>query len=52
MTSKSKNLTAHLALPAPSRLGNAWKLRLKGLALPMLIIPMLEYVVRIGRLPS
>ncbi|MBK5417498.1 ABC transporter permease [Pseudomonas sp. TH31] len=52
MTSKSKNLPAPLALPAPRRLGNAWKRRLKGLALPMLIIIVLEFVVRIGWLPA
>ena len=52
MTSKSKSLPAHLALSAPKRLSNAWKLRLKGLALPLAIILVLEFVVRIGWLPS
>ncbi|MEJ5059970.1 MULTISPECIES: ABC transporter permease [unclassified Pseudomonas] len=52
MTSKIKNLPAHLALPAPRRLSNTWQLRLKGLALPLLIILVLEFVVRIGWLPS
>ena len=52
MTSKSKTLPAPLTLPAPRRLNNAWKLRLKGLALPVLIILVLEFVVRIGWLPS
>jgi len=54
MTSKSKTLP--LDLPAPHRttlsLSNAWRLRLKGLALPVLIIVVLECVVRIGWLPS
>ncbi|MHC8320065.1 ABC transporter permease [Pseudomonas sp. GB2N2] len=52
MTSKIKTLE----LPAPRRatfsLNNAWRLRLKGLALPVLIILVLELVVRIGWLPS
>ncbi|CAN7395479.1 ABC transporter permease [Pseudomonas sp. GL-B-26] len=52
MTSKSKHLSAPLALPALRRLNNAWKLRLKALALPVLIILVLEFVVRIGWLPS
>ncbi len=52
MSSKTKNLPAHLALPAPRRLNNAWRLRLKALALPALIILVLEIVVRVGRLPS
>ncbi len=52
MTSKTKNLPAQLTLPAPKRLNTAWKLRLKGLALPVLIILVLEFVVRIGWLPS
>ncbi|KII27792.1 ABC transporter permease [Pseudomonas fluorescens] len=52
MTSKSKTLPALVALPAPQRLNNAWRLRLKGLALPLLIILVLEFVVRIGWLPS
>ncbi|VVQ29022.1 Putative aliphatic sulfonates transport permease protein SsuC [Pseudomonas fluorescens] len=52
MTSKSKHLSAPLALPALRRLNNAWKLRLKALALPVLIILLLEFVVRIGWLPS
>lgn len=52
MSSKTKNLPAHLALPAPRRLNNVWRLRLKALALPALIILMLEIVVRVGWLPS
>jgi len=52
MSSKTKNLPAHLALPAPRRLTNAWRLRLKALALPALIILVLEIVVRVGWLPS
>lgn len=52
MTSKSKHLSAPLALPALRRLNNAWKLRLKALALPVLILLVLEFVVRIGWLPS
>lgn len=52
MTSKSKSLPAPLALSAPKRLSNAWKLRLKGLALPLAIVLVLEFVVRIGWLPS
>lgn len=52
MSSKSKTLPTPLALPAPSRLNQAWRLRLKGLALPVLILLMLELVVRIGWLPS
>lgn len=52
MTSNSKDLPASLTLPAPHRLSNAWQLRLKGLALPVLIVLMLEFVVRIGWLPS
>ncbi|MHC8353748.1 ABC transporter permease [Pseudomonas sp. LB3P81] len=54
MTSKSKPLP--LELPTPHRatfsLNNAWRLRLKGLALPVLIILVLEFIVRIGWLPS
>lgn len=52
MTSKSKPLPAHLALPAPRRLNAAWRLRLKALALPVLILLVLEFVVRVGWLPS
>jgi len=50
MTSKTKSLP--LALPAPHRLSQHWLLRLKGLALPALILLVLELVVRIGWLPS
>ncbi|WP_223436492.1 MULTISPECIES: ABC transporter permease [unclassified Pseudomonas] len=54
MTSKSKDLP--LEQPTPRRaalsLNNAWRLRLKGLALPVLILLVLEFVVRIGWLPS
>ncbi|WP_219094799.1 ABC transporter permease [Pseudomonas sp. UMAB-40] len=52
MTSKSKEMPACLTLPAPRRLSSAWLRRLKGLALPVLIILVLELVVRIGWLPS
>jgi sulfonate transport system permease protein len=52
MTSKSKTLPAPLALPVPRRLNTVWRLRLKALALPVLILLMLEFVVRIGWLPS
>lgn len=51
MNSKSKDLTAPLALPIPSS-GAAWKRRGKGLVLPLLIIVFLEIIVRIGWLPS
>jgi sulfonate transport system permease protein len=56
MTSKSNDPPARLALPAtralPSSLSPAWRLRLKGLALPVLIILVLEIIVRIGWLPA
>ena len=54
MTSKSKTLPLELpaARRAPLALSNAWRLRLKGLALPVLILLLLEFVVRIGWLPS
>lgn len=52
MTSKTRPLPANLSLPAPQRLSNAWQLRLKGLALPVLILLVLEFVVRVGWLPS
>ncbi|MCK8669248.1 ABC transporter permease [Pseudomonas azerbaijanoccidens] len=52
MTSKSKTLPAPLALSVPRRLNTSWRLRLKALALPMLILLVLELVVRIGWLPS
>ncbi|MGY2342390.1 ABC transporter permease [Pseudomonas sp. SDO5532_S415] len=52
MSSKSKTLPPHLVLPAPHRLNTAWRLRLKGLALPVLMLLVLELVVRIGWLPS
>ena len=54
MTSKSKTLPLELpaARRAPLDLSNAWRLRLKGLALPVLILLLLEFVVRIGWLPS
>lgn len=51
MNSKSKDLTAPLALPIPSS-GAAWKRRGKGLVPPLLIIVFLEIIVRIGWLPS
>ena len=54
MTSKSKTLPLELsaARRTPLALSNAWRLRLKGLALPVLILLLLEFVVRIGWLPS
>ena len=54
MTSKSKTLPLELPATrrAPFALNNAWRLRLKGLALPVLILLLLEFVVRIGWLPS
>ncbi|WP_433770353.1 ABC transporter permease [Pseudomonas putida] len=52
MTSKSKTLPPHLALPVAHGLNTHWRLRLKALALPVLIILVLEFVVRIGWLPS
>jgi len=55
MTSKSKNLPANLTLAQATRTASvnpAWRTRLKGLALPILIILLLEFIVRIGWLPS
>jgi len=53
MTGKSKHLPARLALPVPRvALSPAWRSRLKGLALPVFILLVLEFVVRIGWLPS
>ena len=54
MTSKSKNLPLELPTSRRARLSlsNAWRLRLKGLVLPVLIVLLLEFVVRIGWLPS
>ncbi|MGY2291899.1 ABC transporter permease [Pseudomonas sp. SDO528_S397] len=51
MTSNSQPLPAHLATPAPRRC-RTWPRRFKGLALPVLILLILEAVVRIGWLPS
>lgn len=51
MTSDSQPLTAHLATHAPRR-RSTWPRRFKGLALPVLILLVLEAVVRIGWLPS
>ena len=54
MTSHSKDLPAPLALSRRQKsVSNpAWQRRLKGLALPLLIIVVLEIIVRIGWLPS
>ena len=56
MSSNSKDLTRpRLALSVPGKallLSPDWRLRLKGLALPALIIVILELIVRIGWLPS
>ncbi|WP_460123232.1 ABC transporter permease [Pseudomonas sp. S2_C03] len=54
MTSKSKTLPIERPATrrAPLPLSNAWRLRLKGLAVPVLILLLLEFVVRIGWLPS
>ncbi|AZE23833.1 ABC transporter, permease protein [Pseudomonas chlororaphis subsp. aureofaciens] len=56
MSSDSNNLSTRLALSAPGKLPRfnpvRWRLRLKGLALPIAIILLLEIVVRIGWLPS
>ncbi len=54
MTSKSKTLPLERPATrrAPLALSNAWRLRLKGLAVPVLILLLLEFVVRIGWLPS
>ena len=54
MTSHSKDLPAPLTLSRqPKSVFNlAWQRRLKGLALPLLIIVVLEIIVRIGWLPS
>ena len=52
----SNDLPARLAVPAPHRklplLNPLWRRRLKGLALPLLIVIALEFIVRIGWLPS
>ncbi|MGY4817398.1 ABC transporter permease [Pseudomonas chlororaphis subsp. piscium] len=56
MSSDSNNLSTRLALSAPGKLPRfnpaRWRLRLKGLALPVAIVLLLETVVRIGWLPS
>ncbi|KAA5841927.1 ABC transporter permease [Pseudomonas chlororaphis] len=56
MSSDSNDLSTRLALSAPGKLPGfnpaRWRLRLKGLALPVVIILLLEFVVRIGWLPS
>ncbi|AZE11618.1 ABC transporter permease [Pseudomonas chlororaphis] len=56
MSSDSNNLSTRLALSAPGKLPRfnpvRWRLRLKGLVLPIAIILLLEIVVRIGWLPS
>ncbi|AZE05427.1 ABC transporter permease [Pseudomonas chlororaphis] len=56
MSSDSNNLSTRLALSAPGKLPRfnpvRWRLRLKGLALPIAIILLLEIVVRLGWLPS
>jgi sulfonate transport system permease protein len=51
MSSKSENLPVALA-PTVTSQRSAWPRRLKGLALPVLILVILEVVVRIGWLPS
>ncbi|WP_053269149.1 ABC transporter permease [Pseudomonas chlororaphis] len=56
MSSDSNNLSTRLALSAPGKLPRfnpvRWRLRLKGLVLPIAIILLLEIVVRLGWLPS
>ncbi|AZD29984.1 ABC transporter permease [Pseudomonas chlororaphis] len=56
MSSDSNNLSTRLALSAPGKLARVnpvrWRPRLKGLALPVAIILLLEIVVRLGWLPS
>ncbi|AZC50928.1 ABC transporter permease [Pseudomonas chlororaphis] len=56
MSSDSNNLSTRLALSAPGKLPGfnpaCWRLRLKGLVLPVAIILLLEIVVRLGWLPS
>ncbi|MEX3777778.1 ABC transporter permease [Pseudomonas sp. MYb118] len=52
MTSKSKTLELPTPRGTTLALSNAWRLRLKGLALPVLILLVLEFIVRIGWLPS
>ena len=52
MTSKSKTLDLPTPRGTTLALNNAWRLRLKGLALPVLILLVLEFIVRIGWLPS
>ena len=51
MSSKSETLPVALA-PSVTAQRSAWPRRLKGLALPVLILVILEVVVRIGWLPS
>ncbi|NWE79166.1 ABC transporter permease [Pseudomonas yamanorum] len=51
MSSKSETLPVALA-PTVTEQRSAWPRRLKGLALPVLILVILEVVVRIGWLPS
>ena len=51
MSSKSETLPVALA-PTVTAQRSAWPRRLKGLALPVLILVILEVVVRIGWLPS
>jgi sulfonate transport system permease protein len=51
MSSKSETLPVALA-PTVTAQRSAWPWRLKGLALPVLILVILEVVVRIGWLPS
>ncbi|WP_397431281.1 ABC transporter permease [Pseudomonas chlororaphis] len=56
MSSDSNNLSTRLALSTPGKLPRfnpvRWRLRLKGLVLPIAIILLLEIVVRLGWLPS
>lgn len=51
MSSKSETLPVALA-PSVTAQRSAWPRRIKGLALPVLILVILEVVVRIGWLPS
>jgi sulfonate transport system permease protein len=55
MSTRSNELPApprSLSRPRPSSLNPTWCRRLKGLALPLLIVVALEFIVRIGWLPS
>ncbi|HHS7808064.1 TPA: ABC transporter permease [Pseudomonas putida] len=55
MTIRSNELPApprSLSRPRPSTLNPTWRRRLKGLVLPLLIVVALEFIVRLGWLPS